>query len=322
MRSSGSSCRKTWWTFCSNVSVSAARIIRLIARTASGAFAAISVASAVGALGELVGADDVVDQTQLECLGGGQGASGERDLGRLGVADHPRQQPGSAALGQDAPLGEARVELRGVDRDADVAAEREIEAVSGRSAVECADGRRVEVVQHHRWRRAQVELAAERGLASSEISEAALRPGHLGLQVESCTECPPCTGQHDAAHVRVVIGTQQQLADLLEHRTGDRVHSLRSVERERRDVVDDVVATPRSSVTVPFWECESFTMPKRSASQSRSRCVHSADLRNAGNPARIPTRGRNHNMKATRVKRVGALLVGLSLVAAACGSDD
>ena len=27
-------------------------------------------------------------------------------------------------------------------------------------------------------------------------------------------------------------------------------------------------------------------------------------------------------MKATRVKRVGALLVGLSLVAAACGSDD
>ena len=27
-------------------------------------------------------------------------------------------------------------------------------------------------------------------------------------------------------------------------------------------------------------------------------------------------------MRATRVKRVGALLVGLSLVAAACGSDD
>ena len=39
-------------------------------------------------------------------------------------------------------------------------------------------------------------------------------------------------------------------------------------------------------------------------------------------PARTPTRGRTHNMQKSRVKRVGALLVGLTLVAAACGSDD
>lgn len=33
-------------------------------------------------------------------------------------------------------------------------------------------------------------------------------------------------------------------------------------------------------------------------------------------------KGENHNMRTSRAKRVGALLVGLSLVAAACGSDD
>ena len=45
VRSRGSSCKNTWCTFWSNVSVSAARIMRLMARTASGALAAISPAS-------------------------------------------------------------------------------------------------------------------------------------------------------------------------------------------------------------------------------------------------------------------------------------
>ena len=111
VRSSGSSCRNTWWTFCSNVSVSAARIIRLIARTASGALAAISPATCAVNAGSSSSGDDVVDEAELERLGGRQRAPRERDLGRLGVADHPRQQPRAAALGQDAALGEAGCSL-------------------------------------------------------------------------------------------------------------------------------------------------------------------------------------------------------------------
>ena len=42
-------------------------------------------------------------------------------------------------------------------------------------------------------------------------------------------------------NVGVVIGTQQQLADLLEHQAGDGVHPLRSIQRQRRNVVDDLI---------------------------------------------------------------------------------
>lgn len=54
VRNSGSSCRNTWCTFCSNVSVFAARIIRLMARMVSGVFVVILVVSFCAVLVSLV----------------------------------------------------------------------------------------------------------------------------------------------------------------------------------------------------------------------------------------------------------------------------
>ena len=64
-----------------------------------------------GGVGQLGVGHDPVHETELERLLGQQRAAREGDLGRLGVADEPGQQPRAAALGQDAPLGEAGVEL-------------------------------------------------------------------------------------------------------------------------------------------------------------------------------------------------------------------
>ncbi len=119
---------------------------------------------------------------------------------------------------------------------------RQVEPVAGRAAVERADRRCVEIVEHDRRRTAQVELAAEPGVAAPEVAEAALRTRHLGLQVEPGAERPAGAREHDAADIGVVIGAQQEFADLLEHRPRDRVHALRSVEGERRDVVHHLVA--------------------------------------------------------------------------------
>ena len=213
VRSSGSSCRKTWCTFCSNVSVSAARIIRLIARTASGALPAISAANSLACFVSSPAGHDPVDEAEFERLVGGQRPAGERDLGGLRVADHARQQPRAAALGQDAALGEAGVELGRVGGDADVAPEREVEAVAGGAAVQRAHGRRVDVVQHDRRGVAELELAGER-LRAAEVAEPALRAGHLGLQVEAGAERPALAGEHDAAHVRIAVGLEQPGGDL------------------------------------------------------------------------------------------------------------
>ena len=140
-------------------------------------------------IGELGVGHHVVHQTQLERLGGTQRAPGEGDLGGLGVADHARQQPGAAALGQDAALGEAGVQLGRLGGDADVAAEGEVEAVAGGAAVQRADGGRVEVVQHDRRRVAQLELARV-GVEAAQVAEATLWAGHLGGQVEPGAERP------------------------------------------------------------------------------------------------------------------------------------
>ena len=50
-------------------------------------------------------------------------------------------------------------------------------------------------------------------------------------------------------------------------------------------------------------------------------CVNFPDLKRVGNPAHF-YQGEKTNMQKATVKRVSALLVGLSLTAAACGSDD
>ncbi len=55
----------------------------------------------------------------------------------------------------------------------------------------------------------------KRGLTTAEVAETTLRARHLRLEIEAGTERPPGPGEHDAADVGIVVGAQQQLADLL-----------------------------------------------------------------------------------------------------------
>ncbi len=119
--------------------------------------------------------------------------------------------------------------------------ERHVEAVAGGAAVEGADRRRVHVVQHDRRRVAQVELAGA-ARRRAEVAETAARGLGLGGEVEPGAERPPVAGEHDAADVGVAIGLEQEPGDRPEHRARDRVHPLRRVERDRGDVVGDLVA--------------------------------------------------------------------------------
>ena len=181
-----------------------------------------------------------VDQAQLVGLLGQQRATGEGDLGRLRVAHHAGQQPRAPALGEDAALGEARVELGRLAGDAEVAAEGDVEAVARGTTVERAHRRRVEVVEHDRRGIAEVELAGV-GVEGAEASERPLGAAHLGLEVEAGAEGPAGAGEHDHAHLAVAVGLQQVLGQRLQHRARDRVHPLGGVERDGRDVVGDFV---------------------------------------------------------------------------------
>ena len=191
-------------------------------------------------LRQLAGRDDLVDETEFEGLVGSERPPRERDLGGLRVADDPRQQPRATALGEDATLGESGIELGAVGGDADVAPEREIEAVARGSTVQRAHGRCVDVVQDDRRRVAQLELAGER-LRPTEVPQPTLRTGHLGLEIETGAERPTLAREHDAPRRRIAIRLEQPGRDLLQHDTGDRVHPLRSVERDGGDVVGHVV---------------------------------------------------------------------------------
>ena len=102
----------------------------------------------------------------------------------------------------------------------------------------------------------------------------------------------------------------------------------RGVERDRRDVVGDLVAAPR-------WSCD------RSGGSGRlvvgvvvhaaetlvpgttcQRGLHLPHLMSAGIPPAPQQGGEPTTMQKSRVMRVGVLLVALSFTAAACGSDD
>ena len=103
-----------------------------MARIASGALAAIFAAqrARLGRSSASAGTTAFTSpSSSARC--GRQVVGEEADLARLRPADQARQVPGAAALRHDAALGEAGDELGVVAHQADVAAEREVEAVAG-----------------------------------------------------------------------------------------------------------------------------------------------------------------------------------------------
>lgn len=262
-------------------------------------------------VGELVGFGHRIHESEVESLVGGESATGETDLGGLGVADDAGQQPGSAALGKDASFGETGVELGGARGDADVAAEGEVQPVSGRPSVQSGDGRGVEVVEDDRRRSAEVEFAAHLGTGVEDPKGLLL--AHLSSQIETGAERPSGPGQHDATDRTVPVGPKQRLRQKVEHRTRDGVHSVGGIEGDGRHVVGDLVEHFRGSGIG-----HERTVTPRDISHDRR--VTFAFPNHWGTCPISPTGG--EHMQKTRARRVGALVLGLALVGAACGGDD
>ena len=258
---------------------------------------------------QLVWLDDMVDQPEFETFGRRQRSTGEADLGGLGVSDDARQQPGATALGEDSALGETGVQLRGRRGDSNVATKGQVESVAGRTAVQRADRRGVEVVENHRRGGPEVELAAH--VSSAVEDSEGLLLAHLSRQVEASTEGFTGAGQHDAAHVAVAISLQEGFRQVVQHPPGNGVQPLGSIEGDGRNVVIDLVkdfaheptVTPTTEV-IFFGAGVACALPKP-----------------MGHPPLISIGG-EPNMQKTRARRVGALILGLALVGAACGGDD
>ena len=84
---------------------------------------------------------DVVDQAGLERLGGADVATGGHHLERLGDADQAGEALRAAGAGQQAEVDLGQAELRRVDGDAVVRAERDFEAATECGAVDRGDHR-------------------------------------------------------------------------------------------------------------------------------------------------------------------------------------
>src|SRR5262245_726181 len=182
---------------------------------------------------ELRGGHDGVHQAELEGALGTEVVGEEGDLAGARPAHQPRQVPGSSALRQDAALGESGHKNGGVTHQPDVAAEREVETVPGGGAVERAQHRRVELVEHDGRQVAGAHVA--RTPAREHATDAL--PLRGVLEVEAAAEAIAGAREDQAAHLRIAIGIGQRARERVEHLEADRVQPLRTVQREDADAV-------------------------------------------------------------------------------------
>ena len=162
-------------------------------------------------------------------------ATGKEQFGCLCVSDHPRKQPRAAALGKDAAFGEAQCEFRRLCCNAHVASESDVEPIASSATVDGRDGGGIERMQNRGRRVTKIDLL--------ESAVAGQHPGTfcLRLDIKASAKGPTVSSEHNDANIAIVVGPQEQIAHQIEHRRGDRVHAVRPIERDRRDVVDDVV---------------------------------------------------------------------------------
>jgi hypothetical protein len=109
--------------------------------------------------------------------------------------------------------------------------QRQIQSEARRTTVHGADRRGIEVVEHVDGKVPDVEPGSH--------LEAALGHSLLArriLEVQAGAERAPPAGDHDGAKLRIGFSGQQALRERREHRLGDRVHPLRSVEDHARHV--------------------------------------------------------------------------------------
>src|ERR1019366_4789600 len=141
---------------------------------------------------------------QADALGilGRELVAEQRQRQRLGPADQTRQQPGAAAIGDEADLREGLDEARRARRDDDVATEREVRAGPRGDAVDRRDDR-----YRHRsdtqGQRLVVALDGGADVGRRATGFEVRRDDRVG-EILPGAKAAAATGENEAAHVAVV----------------------------------------------------------------------------------------------------------------------
>ena len=184
---------------------------------------------------DLVGRNHMVGEALGQAIGRAERAAGEDDFRRLGPAEHARQEPGAAAFRHDPTLDEGGGQLGIVGHDADIAAQREVHAITRGRAIERADHRLVHREEDRRRRVAQVDRGRKLAIGTADpLARRCL------VKVKTSAERPACPGQDDHPDLRVLIHRHQRPRQLVEHGRGDGVHPLGPVQRDGGDVVGNL----------------------------------------------------------------------------------
>src|SRR5258705_881522 len=183
--------------------------------------------------------DDAAHEPPGQGLLGAEDTAGVDPLGGLADADEPRQEPRAAGLGHDATPGEDEADARRRGRDADVHRERQGNPKADGGAVDRRDHRllHVEDAQGHGAAAVAMLLGGD-GAAARGGAEGRAARAKIGARAERAARA----GDDDGAHVVVGVGAVPRLAQLAQHRRGDGVEPVRTVQGDRADSVLDVVA--------------------------------------------------------------------------------
>ena len=200
------------------------------------------VAHARGVL-ELRSGHDLVDQADALGVGRGEVVAEEHEFLRFLRADEPRQQVGTAAVGDDPPADEHLDEAGGVGREHEITRERDVRADARGGPVHGADDRLVAVLNGGDQALCPDARAVDGedrslGRAVGEVVLGRAVDAQVGTGAERLVAGG---GEHDGADGEVAVGRVEQLDDPVALRGCEGVARLRPVEGDPRHTVDDLV---------------------------------------------------------------------------------
>ena len=173
---------------------------------------------------------------------GREDAAGEHPLRGAADADHARQEPAAARLGDDAAAGEDEAHARAARRDADVHRQRHRDADAHRGPVDRGDDRLPRLEDTQRDQAAAVAVLLGRlCLGPARVVEGAA----AAAQVRAGAEGAPGPGHDDGAHRVVGVGARKGVEQLVHHARSEGVQPLGTVERDgehaRLDAIEDLL---------------------------------------------------------------------------------
>ena len=163
---------------------------------------------------------------------GAEGPPGDRPVHGRGDADDAGQEPRRARLGHDAAAGERQGEAAALGADADVHRQDHGDPDADGGPVDGGDHRLARAEDPQRQLATHVAGAAPQRFEARRVGVVA--PG-AGGQVGPSREEVSRAGDDDGADVLVGVGVGEGVEQRIEHRVGDGVPGLRTVDRDDSD---------------------------------------------------------------------------------------